>query len=724
MDRIDYNQLVSNMPVAYSLHEMIYDKDGKPIDYRFLDVNKHFELITGRASITVKNKTCRELFPETEQYWLDIFEDCISNNKNIQYENYSESLKGYYQVTCYSPAPGKFVTLTTNITEQKNVLQNLEKSEERYRLTQEVGGVGSWEYCIKTGVYWQSEYMCEIFGINTTDENRNDLIRSCIVDNSAFDKALDNLITSNKNLDIEFEIIRKNDGVKRILHTIARFVYESDCEIRLVRGIITDITERKQEQALISNSEANFRNLTESINVMVIIADYNGKIMYVNPSFCSKMLYKAEEMQELTIFDLHPVSQHTEIRKFFQAILKKDDYVIKNPTTAYSFVDKNQKRYPVRIRINYGTWNNTEAVFGLIEDLTNEQEANMRFDKIFRNNSAVMAISDYDNHEYVDVNNIFLDLLGYERSEIIGKTAHDLGLIYDDDVPIYLEAGAQMYKTGMFENREVRIVTKKGDVLTGLFSGQFIENHGKKFGLTVMIDVTERKYYESKLLENAINVNKVLNVSSEFIKHSSEKISYDKITNVLRDITGAKYLLISVLVKGMSQTISYSGDGVSIESLTPHLGFDLSTKKWPRDKSFEKLWINNKITVFESISQLEFSDIAPEVLENIELMLNIGRVAIVRVDGINQVVGSFLFLFDKNVNVFRNAELIEMFALQVGQYIERKRAEGILMQKMTEMERFHKLTINRELNMIELKKEVNELLREAGKADKYLIVSN
>jgi hypothetical protein len=154
------------------------------------------------------------------------------------------------------------------------------------------------------------------------------------------------------------------------------------------------------------------------------------------------------------------------------------------------------------------------------------------------------------------------------------------------------------------------------------------------------------------------------------------------------------------------------------------LGFDLSTKKWPRDKSFEKLWINNKITVFESISQLEFSDIAPEVLENIELMLNIGRVAIVKVDGINQVVGSFLFLFDKNVNVFRNAELIEMFALQVGQYIERKRAEGILMQKMTEMERFHKLTINRELNMIELKKEVNELLREAGKVDKYLIVSS
>ena len=724
MDKIDYNQLVTNMPIAYSLHEMIYDSDGKPFDYRFLDVNKHFEILTGLTATEVRNRTCRELFPKTEQYWLDIFDDCIKNKKNIKYENYSDSLNGYYQVTCYSPAPRKFVTLTTDITEQRKTLQNLEKSEERYRLTQEVGGVGSWEYCIKTGKYWQSEYLCELFGVNSNEDEINNLIRSCIIDNSIFDQALENLIKNNIDLDIDFEIIRKNDGKRRILHTMARFINERDCNLGLVRGIISDITERRQEQTLISKSEANFRNLTESINDMVIIADFEGKIMYVNPSFCTKMMYSLEEMQNLTIFDLHPISQHEEVNQFFQAIIKKDEYITQKPAISYSFIDKNQKKYPVRIRINYGTWNNAEAIFGLIEDLTNEQEANARFDKIFRNNSAIMAITNYDNHEYVDVNDTFLELLGYKRSEVIGKTALELDLIFSDDIPIYLEAGKQMYKSGYFENKELRIKTKKGSILTGLFSGQFIENHGKKFGLTVMIDVTKRKYYENKLLENATNVNKILNVSSEFIKHASEKINYDEITSILRDITGAKHLLINVFIKGLVQTISYNGDGISVEEITPHLGFDLLTKKWPRDQVFENLWINNKITIVDSISQLQFSNIEPNILENIETMLNLGNVVIVRVDGINQVVGSFLFLLDKNENAFRNAELIEMFALQVGQYIERKRAEAILLQKMTEMERFHKLTINRELNMIELKKEVNELLKESGKTEKYLIVSN
>ena len=42
---------------------------------------------------------------------------------------------------------------------------------------------------------------------------------------------------------------------------------------------------------------------------------------------------------------------------------------------------------------------------------------------------------------------------------------------------------------------------------------------------------------------------------------------------------------------------------------------------------------------------------------------------------------------------------------------------------MDELMRFHNLTIDRELTMIELKKEINRLLNEAGKPEKYTIFS-
>jgi hypothetical protein len=53
----------------------------------------------------------------------------------------------------------------------------------------------------------------------------------------------------------------------------------------------------------------------------------------------------------------------------------------------------------------------------------------------------------------------------------------------------------------------------------------------------------------------------------------------------------------------------------------------------------------------------------------------------------------------------------------------RKRSEEELNNKLEELQRFQKLTVGREINMIELKKEVNELLKMSGKEEKYKIIS-
>lgn len=54
---------------------------------------------------------------------------------------------------------------------------------------------------------------------------------------------------------------------------------------------------------------------------------------------------------------------------------------------------------------------------------------------------------------------------------------------------------------------------------------------------------------------------------------------------------------------------------------------------------------------------------------------------------------------------------------------EQKKMEETLKQQMEEMERFNRLTITRELKMIELKREINDLLRKMGSTEKYRIVS-
>lgn len=55
--------------------------------------------------------------------------------------------------------------------------------------------------------------------------------------------------------------------------------------------------------------------------------------------------------------------------------------------------------------------------------------------------------------------------------------------------------------------------------------------------------------------------------------------------------------------------------------------------------------------------------------------------------------------------------------------LERKRAEDELKDKYAELERFNRVTVGRELRMIELKQEINDLLNASGQPDRYLIVN-
>ncbi len=52
-----YTLLFSNMKSGFAYHKMIYDGDGKPVDYVFLEVNDAFSKITGLEKRVVGKRT-------------------------------------------------------------------------------------------------------------------------------------------------------------------------------------------------------------------------------------------------------------------------------------------------------------------------------------------------------------------------------------------------------------------------------------------------------------------------------------------------------------------------------------------------------------------------------------------------------------------------------------------------------------------------------------------
>lgn len=69
----------------------------------------------------------------------------------------------------------------------------------------------------------------------------------------------------------------------------------------------------------------------------------------------------------------------------------------------------------------------------------------------------------------------------------------------------------------------------------------------------------------------------------------------------------------------------------------------------------------------------------------------------------------------------RTAELIQANRLLKEEIAERRKVEKVLEAKLEELEKFNRLAVGRELKMIELKKEINQLLSESGKDAKYRI---
>jgi phage regulator Rha-like protein len=65
------------------------------------------------------------------------------------------------------------------------------------------------------------------------------------------------------------------------------------------------------------------------------------------------------------------------------------------------------------------------------------------------------------------------------------------------------------------------------------------------------------------------------------------------------------------------------------------------------------------------------------------------------------------------------AEMRQQVAELEASEAERKRAEEALAQRVEELERFHRLSVGRELRMIELKRQVNELSEQLGKEAPY-----
>jgi len=95
-------QLFDEMTNGFALHEIICDKNGKPVDYRFLQLNAAFERQTGLVAGDILGKRALEVIPGLEPYWIETYGRVALTGQSERFENYTKALHKTFSVVAYS----------------------------------------------------------------------------------------------------------------------------------------------------------------------------------------------------------------------------------------------------------------------------------------------------------------------------------------------------------------------------------------------------------------------------------------------------------------------------------------------------------------------------------------------------------------------------------------------------------------------------------------------
>jgi len=275
-------------------------------------------------------------------------------------------------------------------------------------------------------------------------------------------------------------------------------------DVDTVIGLAIDITERRQAERALAQSESNFRTLIESANVGILV-NFKGKHVFANPRVQAMLGYNQDEIHQTGITDLvHPDEREKVMQRF------RDRTAGKTVPPVYEtiFVTKAGEPVPVEITAATTTWQGEPAGLAFLHDIRERKQAA----RALQESEALLAKAE----EVAQVGSFSWDLKTnevqwsrqtYRLFGIDPDTPHpDIWQILDerlhpDDKPKLAAAIEKIQQHGTRTPMELRVVFPDGTIRTlwndgeVLFDGQ--SRPYRMFG--AMQDITDRKHAEERL---------------------------------------------------------------------------------------------------------------------------------------------------------------------------------------------------------------------------------
>ncbi len=400
-----------------------------------------------------------------------------------------------------------------DITERKRTEDALHESLESLEVAQKIGGLGTYSLDIPTGNWTSSHVLDELLGIDRdydhTVEGWTGLIHPD--DQSAMAAYfLNEVVGKGVPFDKEYRIVRRSDGVVRRLHGLGKLEFDAEGRPSKMHGVIKDITEQKQAEMELRNSEERFRATFEQAAVGMLHTSLDGKILRCNGRFAEIVGYPLDTVPGLTFQQITHPDDLRESLDILEQVLKgttieacwEKRYVRKDGSLTWvklsTSLQKDGEGRPLHLISVVEDINDRKAAEEkLATAQTALQASEERYRTAFQTNLDASAITRMDDSMILEVNKAFTEMYGYEREEAVGRTAYELGIWPD---PEQRRALVAMVKERLIcRDLEVKLKRKDGGTFWGLMSAWVLEIDGISCMQAGVRDISAAKAAEEKL---------------------------------------------------------------------------------------------------------------------------------------------------------------------------------------------------------------------------------
>ena len=295
---------------------------------------------------------------------------------------------------------GKLMAICENITERKKDEKAVRMSEARYRHLADSLPEIVFETDTNGKIIYVNESAFEITGYTKADIAKG-VFAFDFFEQKDKQRAKENFSktwTNNSLCDNEYTFIRKDGSTIPVIISSKPIIVDN--KTVGLRGIVIDITQRKNAERGLMESEAKFRNLAEESPNMIFI-NYKGRVVYANKKCEDYMGYtKAEFYSPNFNFLSLCLPEYVDVLKSSFARHIKGENV---SPYEYVLVTRNGKKLDAIITSKLIEYEGEKAILGIVTDITERKKAeeamNHAMDELVLVNEKLNVVGSLTRHD-------------------------------------------------------------------------------------------------------------------------------------------------------------------------------------------------------------------------------------------------------------------------------------------------------------------------------------